>query len=187
MAEPEHVETILVTPAFRLLRITSMGHASPPGFWYDQDEHEWVTLTRGRTELEFDDGERLALSVGDACFIRARRRHRVVSTSGDEPTVWLALFFRADPLADLSPAHVARIVGHMNADHADAILDYARHLADVPAASEARMTDVDAAGFGVAAQTPEGERQLRLAFDAPLAEAGEARDALVTLAKRARR
>lgn len=28
-------------------RIVSNGHASPPGFWYDQPDDEWVMLAAG--------------------------------------------------------------------------------------------------------------------------------------------
>lgn len=187
MVPPERSEPLLVTSAFRLVRITSYGHCSPEGFWYDQDEHEWVTLTSGAAALAFEGGEQVELGLGDACFIAARRRHRVVSTMSDAATTWLALFFRQDPLAALDPALVARMLGHMNEDHGDSVLDYARHLAAVPEARSARMTEIDSAGFGVEAETEHGPRQLRLAFDEPISDAAGARKALVAMAKRARR
>lgn len=186
MTEPERVEPLLVTSAFRLMRITSYGHRSPEGFWYDQDQHEWVTLVSGASELAFADGEHVALGVGDACFIEARRKHRVVSTHESAATIWLALFFRDDPLTLLEPTLVARMLGHMNDDHADSILDYAQGLASVPEARSARMTDIDAAGFGLEAETATGPRQLRLAFDEPISDGTDARRALVAMAKRAR-
>lgn len=36
-------------------RIVAQGHASPSGFWYDQDEHEWVIDLRGGAVIEFTD------------------------------------------------------------------------------------------------------------------------------------
>ncbi|WP_231740040.1 cupin domain-containing protein [Thalassoglobus polymorphus] len=36
----EVIETLLETETVRIERIVSDGHASPPGFWYDQPEHE---------------------------------------------------------------------------------------------------------------------------------------------------
>lgn len=186
MTEPEHVDTLLTTTAFRLERIVSRGHTSPPGFWYDQDEHEWVCLVSGAATLELEGGDPVTLQAGSTFLLPARTRHRVAHTSLTEPTVWLALFFREDPLGALTAAHVARIVGHMNDDHADSLLDYARHLAGVPSATSAQMTQVDAAGFGMTAETPEGPRQLRLPFDPPIRDAGEARVALVAMAKRAK-
>lgn len=32
------------TQTFRMERIVSQGHASPEGFWYDQDQNEWVMV-----------------------------------------------------------------------------------------------------------------------------------------------
>jgi hypothetical protein len=38
---PEELfQTLLSTPDFRIERIVSHGHASPEGFWYDQEAHE---------------------------------------------------------------------------------------------------------------------------------------------------
>lgn len=187
MTESEHVESLLTTPSFRLERIVSRGHTSPPGFWYDQDEHEWVCLVSGAATLELEGGEPVTLQAGSTFLLPARTRHRVAHTSLTEPTVWLALFFRDAPLPALAAAHIARIVGHMNDDHADSLLDYARHLAGVPSATSAQMTHVDAAGFGLTADSTEGPRQLRLAFDVPIRDAGDARRALVTMAERARK
>ena len=186
MSEPEHVESLLTTPAFRLERIVSRGHASPEGFWYDQDEHEWVCLLSGAATLEVEGQDPVSLRAGGVHLLPARTRHRVASTSPTEPTVWLALFFTQAPLGALSAEHVARIVSHMNDDHGDSLLDYARHLAGAPSATAARMTQVDAVGFGMTAETPDGPRQLRLPFNEPIADAKDARVALVAMAKRAR-
>ena len=78
---------------FRLERIVSNRAASPPGFWYDQDEAEWVALVRGHATLEFADG-RLELKPGDSLRIPAHVKHRVAATSAD--AVWLALHFQEE-------------------------------------------------------------------------------------------
>ncbi len=88
----EVFETLLETAGGRVERIVSHGHASPLGFWYDQDDDEWVMVVAGSAELAFDDGERIALSAGDWLTIPAHRRHRVESTS--LTTVWLAVHLR---------------------------------------------------------------------------------------------
>ena len=90
----ELVATLLATSGVRVERIVSRGHASPPGFWYDQDEGEWVAVLSGAARLRFDDGEEVALGPGDHVDIPAHRRHRVEWTSGVEPTIWLAVFYR---------------------------------------------------------------------------------------------
>jgi cupin 2 domain-containing protein len=43
--------------AVRIERIVSNSHASPEGFWYDQDDHEWVLLLEGEAGIEFADRE----------------------------------------------------------------------------------------------------------------------------------
>jgi cupin 2 domain-containing protein len=75
-------------------RIVSYGHRSPEGFWYDQTEHEWVTLLAGAAVLAFDDGRRLPLAPGDWVDLPPHRRHRVEWTAPDTATVWIAVFRR---------------------------------------------------------------------------------------------
>lgn len=80
----------------RVERIVSDGHASPDGFWYDQDQHEWVLLVSGSAVLsiEMESGiEQIELKAGDHLLLPAHRRHRVESTSAEAKTVWLAIFF----------------------------------------------------------------------------------------------
>jgi cupin 2 domain-containing protein len=94
----QETTTVLVDgPGFRLERIHSCGAASPAGFWYDQPEHEWVTLLQGSARLQFEDEELPRdLSRGDSLLIPPRRRHRVLATDPAPGTVWLALFW-SDP------------------------------------------------------------------------------------------
>lgn len=90
---PEELVTVLATsPNVRIERIVSGGHCSPEGFWYDQDDHEWVVVLRGEARLEYDDGESLSMKAGDHVLIPAHRRHRVAWTSPHEQTIWLAVF-----------------------------------------------------------------------------------------------
>ena len=91
----EVFETILSIPHGRLERIVSHGQASPPGFWYDQPEQEWVFLLQGAARLGWEHGPPTELSPGDCVLIPAGTKHRVEWTTPDEPTVWLALFFKA--------------------------------------------------------------------------------------------
>jgi cupin 2 domain-containing protein len=95
----ELVETLLAGAAFRVERIVSHGHASPAGFWYDQDRPEWVVVLRGRARLRLEGEEPLPLGPGDFLNIPARRRHRVEWTAPDEPTVWMAIHYEMDPTA----------------------------------------------------------------------------------------
>jgi heme iron utilization protein len=87
-----------------------------------------------------------------------------------------------DPLRAAAPG----ILSHMNEDHAEASLAYARVLAGVTSATAATMTAVDRYGFDLAVTTPEGPRATRVAFDDPVATSDEVRRAMVELVKRAR-
>jgi len=88
----ELIETLLQAETVRIERIVSRGHASPPNFWYDQPENEWVVVLRGAARLRFED-DVIELARGDSVSIPAHKRHRVDWTTPDEPTVWLAVFY----------------------------------------------------------------------------------------------
>ena len=92
---PKELVEILVDDAkVRIERIVSTGHQSPEGFWYDQNETEWVILLKGEAMLRFQNEDLpRQMFPGDHVTIPAHRRHRVESTSTDGPTVWLAVFF----------------------------------------------------------------------------------------------
>lgn len=88
----EIVQTLVDSAAVRIERIISDGHRSPPGFWYDQAQREWVLLLSGEAVLEFED-RRLELRPGMYVDIAAHERHRIVATSASEQTIWLAIFY----------------------------------------------------------------------------------------------
>jgi cupin 2 domain-containing protein len=85
----EEFITLLQTNGVRVERIVSNGQCSPEGFWYDQEENEWVLLLRGTASLEFEDGGRVILKAGDYLGIARHLRHRVGKASAD--AVWLAV------------------------------------------------------------------------------------------------
>jgi cupin 2 domain-containing protein len=91
-AADEQFSTLVTTENVRIERIVSHGHASPEGFWYDQQLAEWVIVLKGSAELLFEHeaGPR-RLRPGDYVHIPAHRRHRVSATDPQEPTVWLAV------------------------------------------------------------------------------------------------
>ncbi len=94
-ALPEEVQqTLLDAESVRVERIISHGHASPHGFWYDQEQHEWVVVLKGSARLRLEGDENaLEMSPGDFVNIPAHRRHRVEWTKPDEPTIWLAVHY----------------------------------------------------------------------------------------------
>ncbi len=90
----EQFDLLLQTGACHLERIVSIGHATPFGEWYDQDNNEWVVLLQGRAKLRFaDEDTARLLEPGDYVWIPAHRRHRVEWTSHNPPAIWLALHF----------------------------------------------------------------------------------------------
>lgn len=93
----EKIESLVETSAFRMERIISRGQASPPGFWYDQEEREWVLLLRGSAGLRFSGQDNpVILNPGDSLLIPAHVRHRVEWTDPTQETVWLAVFYSQD-------------------------------------------------------------------------------------------
>jgi len=96
---PEELfQTLLSTPSLRIERIVSRGQASPPGFWYDQDTHEWVLLLSGAAQLRLEDEEPLDLRPGSFVDIPAHKRHRVEWTDPTSPTIWLAIHYESSPV-----------------------------------------------------------------------------------------
>ena len=90
----ELVETVIKSRHARIERIVSTGQASPEGFWYDQEEVEWVVVLKGEAKLMLEgEAQPIHLKPGDHVTIPAHRRHRVEWTSPNEPTVWLAVFY----------------------------------------------------------------------------------------------
>jgi cupin 2 domain-containing protein len=88
----EDVSLLLETLNVRIQRIVSHAHASPPGYWYDQDEAEWVMVVSGAAGLLIEgEAETRHLGPGDYLFIPPHVRHRVEWTAPDKPTVWLAV------------------------------------------------------------------------------------------------
>ena len=86
-----------------------------------------------------------------------------------------------DPLVDVERG----IVDHMNADHADALVTYCRHYADVPAES-ATMTSVDRMGFRVRARIGDRLTGVRINFPTEVRSSEDARRVLVGMLRAAR-
>ena len=94
----EEFKILVELPGARIERIVSTGQASPPGFWYDQEQSEWVILLSGSAGLVFEgeDTPRI-FRPGDYVEIPARLRHRGEWTDATEPTVWLAVHVNTQP------------------------------------------------------------------------------------------
>ncbi len=61
----EICEVLCQAGNLRIERIVSRGHSSPPAFWYDQDENEFVLLIKGCACLTLEgDSAQVVLAEG---------------------------------------------------------------------------------------------------------------------------
>lgn len=88
----EIVDVLARASGGRVVRYVSHGHASKPGFWYDQQEDEFVVVLAGRARVALGDDETVELGAGDYLWIPAHARHRVEWTDPDQDTVWLCAY-----------------------------------------------------------------------------------------------
>ncbi len=90
----ELIETIHESKNIRIERIVSDGQYSDEGFWYDQEQSEWIIVLSGRARLEFASSDELVeLGPGDYLNIPAHCRHRVAWTDPQTKTIWLAVHY----------------------------------------------------------------------------------------------
>jgi putative heme iron utilization protein len=156
-------------------RVTLLGRIAPCAGGEDE------SAARQRFLVRHPEAARYA-GFGDFRFFRMAvdSAHYV---GGFARAVWVEgpRFALPPRSVDAIAACEASVLAHMNADHRDAIDLYAR-----------RLLGRRDKGWTLAALDPDGidlrkgPRFARLDFDEPVGSAGEARDALVTLAARAR-
>lgn len=89
---------------------------------------------------------------------------------------------RPDPLADVAPG----ILEHMNRDHADALLVFARVLAGVAGTEAATMVAVDRLGFRLRMRSGDRLHAARIPFPREITSADLARRTLVEMLRDAR-
>lgn len=80
----------------------------------------------------------------------------------------------------------ARMLDHMNADHADAVMNYLRAFANVSQADSALLTDLDRSGMTLVYELEGQQHRCTIAFENRLADASEIRATLVRMAAEAR-
>jgi hypothetical protein len=124
--------------------------------------------------VDFDDFSFWRLDVKDVYFVGGFAAMDWV-TADDYRAA------RPDPLADAGPG----IIDHMNKDHADALIAYARHFAR-EAADEATMIAVDRLGFRLRLRSGERLHAVRIAFPREVRSAAESRTVLIEMLAQAR-
>ena len=87
---------------------------------------------------------------------------------------------------DFSADISSRICKHMNDDHADAIVVYAKAFGGITDANAAQMLSIDAQGMDLTAQLNGEVVPVRIQFDHVLADAEDAHQTLIAMVKQAR-
>lgn len=157
-------------------RVTLMGEVRPVAT-ADLDDVRATYLARHDNAsywVEFDDFRFWRLDVIDVYYVGGFGAMDWV-TAEDYGAA------RPDPLADVAPG----IMEHMNRDHPDALVLYARALAGEPA-DEATMVAVDRLGFKLRLRTGDRRHSVRITFPVEVATAADARASLIAMLRDAR-
>jgi putative heme iron utilization protein len=179
----EHAKAIAADPRVSLLFDGTAGLEQPltgPRVTLVGRAHRVDDNRLGRRFLSRHPDAEMYASFKDFHFYRIaiERAHLV---AGFGKIRWLAADELTPASADGLAESEAGIVSHMNEDHADALQLYANKLLGL-AGGGWRMTGIDAEGVDLR----QAGQVARLAFDAPLKAAPEARKVLVALVAKAR-
>jgi hypothetical protein len=158
-------------------RVTLMGavHAVPAHARAEAREAYLARHANAAYWVDFEDFAFHRLEVVDLYFVGGFAAMDWI----DAPTYAAA---RVDPLADVAPG----ILEHMNKDHADALVVYARALGDAPEAEAATMVAVDRLGFRLRVRTGGRLHGARIAFPEEVTSAEDARRVLIAMLRDAR-
>ena len=122
------------------------------------------------------------LSLGDFDFYRMRvESARYIAGFGRMDWIDQDGYRAADP--DVLWALAGEAIEHMNQDHGDSVLMYARVLAGVEWAREATLTAIDQYGMTISVRGDEADDDVRVAFMPPLTDPAELRPRLVALSR----
>jgi putative heme iron utilization protein len=119
--------------------------------------------------VDFDDFAFWRLDVADVYFVGGFGAMDWLTVPGYETA-------RPDPLADAAPG----IIEHMNRDHADALVLYARVLGQLPTEA-AEMVAVDRLGFKLRVRAADGLHARRIGFPREVASAEQCRVVLIEM------
>lgn len=86
----------------------------------------------------------------------------------------------------ITPAISDRICKHMNEDHADALVIYAKVFGDSPKTEKAQMLSIDPQGMNLSALIQGETVPVRVQFDHVLKDAEDAHHTLIDMLKGAR-
>ena len=86
----------------------------------------------------------------------------------------------------ITPEISDRICKHMNEDHADAVLLYAKVFGNATTATAAQMESIDPDGMNLSTQVDGTSTTVRIPFDHTLQHAEDAHHTLIDMVKQAR-
>jgi putative heme iron utilization protein len=157
-------------------RLTLMGRAGrfPAADVAAARERYLARHERAHHWVDFDDFSLWRLDVADLYFVGG-------FAAMDWVTAEAYSTARPDPLADAAE----NIVEHMNRDHADALVEYARHFGGEPA-DEATMVAVDRLGFKLRVRSGARLSSVRIAFPREVTTAAQSRETLIAMLREAR-
>ncbi len=157
-------------------RLTLMGEARrvPDADAASARDRYLARHERARYWADFEDFGLWRLEIADLYFVGGFAAMDWV-TAADYAAA------RPDPLADAA----AGIVEHMNRDHADALVAYARHFGGEPA-DEATMVAVDRLGFKLRLRSGQRLSSARIAFPREVTTAAQGREVLIAMLQQAR-
>lgn len=75
---------------YRIERIVTSGHSSPEGFYYEQENDEWIFLVQGEVILEMEE-KYVQMKTGDHLFIPKNCRHRIEKSSVEPVCIWVCI------------------------------------------------------------------------------------------------
>ncbi|HAC65838.1 MAG TPA: heme iron utilization protein [Cyanothece sp. UBA12306] len=87
----------------------------------------------------------------------------------------------------ITPAISDRICKHMNEDHLDAVVLYAKVFGNRPEVETAKMVNIDPKGMNLSVQIKGETVPVRVTFDHVLEDAEDAHHTLIDLVKQARK
>lgn len=154
-----------------LARVTLMGRSARLA-GAERDAAREIYLARHPNAVhwvDFDDFAFWRLDVADVYFVGGFGAMDWVTADGYAVAP-------ADPLADAAPD----IITHMNRDHADALVAYARVLGGVEAEA-AEMVAVDRLGFKLRARSRDGLHGRRIAFPREITTVEQCRAVLIEM------
>jgi putative heme iron utilization protein len=84
-------------------------------------------------------------------------------------------------MADISEATFASMIAHMNDDHPDAVVAYARHFGRMDPVESARIVAMDAHGITVEVASGTDMSVVSIPYDHELVDGDDGRDTLIAM------